>query len=521
VARTPSVTFRTIAAFQFRRLPWLPTVAATSLICIELVPRLSAAGAPFDEGFALTYGDRVLHGAVPGRDFMTFYGPLNPAVFAGLFATVGESLQTERVLGLAYRLTVVAGVLWLLRRQTLASIVSAILAFAVLFRHEALVASSSWGAVALLIVAIVLSDAERPTLAGAAAMGVVLMRVDYFAAAGGAVLPYAVSWNRERLKSFSASSLVGLALLAAWLMLIGPDKLRRLAAQLQISEAARRLPLPSVLSFPGNALVVACGTIGLLLVLGWCSRGEREGRLYMALGLVGVGLLPSTLQRPDAQHIVLFAALTAPFCPAVLSRTHQSLAELTTIPVWLRLPLAKGFWVIPVGFVVANLLVGPVLPHLADTKSYAVRVDGRSFRLRDAKLAAAFQAGLARLNSIARPGQTVFVGPQDLRRTNVNDAFVYFMLPRLRPSSYYIELDPHVTAVKGSEFLDQLARADFLVLSSDADKRLEPNTSRVYDSGAANSLVRDRFCLRGIFGQVRVLQNCRGLRRSGSATSRT
>lgn len=511
VPRKGSAALWAVIGFRFHRLPWLPALAGTYLVFSELVPRLAAPGSAFDEGFALTYGDQVLRGAVPGRDFMTFYGPLNPLTFASLFAVAGHSLETERILGLIYRLAVVAGILWLLRRQPAAAALIVTLGFAVLYRGEGLFALASWGAVALIVLAVVSADAERPMLTGAIAIAVVLMRVDYVIAALGAVAPYVASWNSEQRRRFTASSFVGVALLTAWLGLIGPSRLSRLWAQLRISEPGRHLPLPSPFIFPGNVLALACAATCLLVFRGWITRYEREGRFSLALGLACLGLLPSTIQRPDAPHIVVFASLTAPLFPVVLHAVHGRAKGFTSIAPWMGLLLSRGLVVLTAGFLGLNLFVGAAaaLPPGVPTKSFVVRIDGRSFRLGNSELAFAYQASLELLDALARPGQTVFVGPQDLRRTNINDAFVYFLLPRLRPSSYYIELDPHVTTVKASGFLSQLAKADFLVLSSDWDTWTEPNTNRLFDSSTANSLVRDRFCLRGVFGPVKVLQNCR------------
>ena len=50
---------------------------------------------------------RILDGAIPHRDFLTFYGPGNPFIVAGAFAVFGENVTTERVVGLAYRLLIV------------------------------------------------------------------------------------------------------------------------------------------------------------------------------------------------------------------------------------------------------------------------------------------------------------------------------------------------------------------------------------------------------------------------------
>ncbi len=54
-----------------------------------------------DEGAVVAYAARVLDGAVPHRDFLTFYGPGNPWLVAGAFAVFGESVGTERAVGLA------------------------------------------------------------------------------------------------------------------------------------------------------------------------------------------------------------------------------------------------------------------------------------------------------------------------------------------------------------------------------------------------------------------------------------
>ena len=60
-----------------------------------------------DEGAVVAYPSRVLDGAVPHRDFLTFYGPGNLWIVAGAFEVFGESVGTERAVGLLYRLVIV------------------------------------------------------------------------------------------------------------------------------------------------------------------------------------------------------------------------------------------------------------------------------------------------------------------------------------------------------------------------------------------------------------------------------
>jgi hypothetical protein len=96
------------------RAPLAADVALALVLCVLLVvvvrPSFHAPGSAFDEGFALAYPARVLEGDVPNRDFSSFYGPGNPWLLAGAFAVAGSSQDTERVVGILYRLLIVLGV---------------------------------------------------------------------------------------------------------------------------------------------------------------------------------------------------------------------------------------------------------------------------------------------------------------------------------------------------------------------------------------------------------------------------
>jgi predicted membrane-bound mannosyltransferase len=62
---------------------------------------LRGPGSEFDEGIAVSFPDRILHGAVPYRDFETFYDPGYSYVTAAVFKVFGSSLYSERAVGLA------------------------------------------------------------------------------------------------------------------------------------------------------------------------------------------------------------------------------------------------------------------------------------------------------------------------------------------------------------------------------------------------------------------------------------
>ena len=118
------------------------------------------------------------------------------------------------------------------------------------------------------------------------------------------------------------------------------------------------------------------------------------------------------------------------------------------------------------------------------------------------------QALLDEVNRIARPGQRMFVGPNDLRYTNYNDSYLYFLLPQLAPATRYIEMNPGVANREGAGMAEQLASADLIVLNRSYDNWREPNASSIAGSDAANKVVETRFCEHRSFGRWRILLRC-------------
>ena len=63
----------------------------------------------------------------------------------------------------------------------------------------------------------------------------------------------------------------------------------------------------------------------------------------------------------------------------------------------------------------------------------------------------------------------------------------------LRPSTYYIEMDPGVANREGSRLADDVAKSDLIVLSSVWDKWDEPNDSRKVGSDRPNQVLHRLF----------------------------
>jgi hypothetical protein len=110
---------------------------------------------------------------------------------------------------------------------------------------------------------------------------------------------------------------------------------------------------------------------------------------------------------------------------------------------------------------------------------------------------------------LARPGQTLFVGPSDLRRTNYNDTYLYYLLPQLRPASFYMEMNPQTANLPGSGLATELRHADLLILNQRWDSWPERNSSSKLGSPLPNRIVANEFCTVATSGDERLLRRCR------------
>lgn len=124
----------------------------------------------------------------------------------------------------------------------------------------------------------------------------------------------------------------------------------------------------------------------------------------------------------------------------------------------------------------------------------AVHHAGRVFYLGSEPAARDAQLLVDDLRDLATPGDLLFVGTADLRKTPYSDAYLYFLLPDLVPSTYYIEMDPGMANAEGSGLADDVASSDWLILSHVWDAWDEPNDSRELMSDDANRVVREQFC---------------------------
>ena len=111
---------------------------------------------------------------------------------------------------------------------------------------------------------------------------------------------------------------------------------------------------------------------------------------------------------------------------------------------------------------------------------------------------------LAEVPKIAKPGDRLFVGTTDLRKTPLSEAYLYYLLPEYPPATYYIEMDPGVANAKGSRH----GVGPALGRHRDPLRRVErlgraQRLPQVRLASSRTGCSREDFCLVGSYGVYR------------------
>ncbi len=494
---------------------------------------LNKVGSTQEDGFMLVVPDLVLDGWVPHADISWLYGPGSAWLPALVYGVFGTSLAASQLLGLLYQVgavaaVFVAGLRWGVAAATGAGLV------AVLFVTGKGVNLLPWSAVLPLALAVVvlgglaLDRRTRPVafLMGLAAGLALLVRPDVAVGVlgAGAVLAWALPRPLRRV------ALVGLAVgLAPWLLHLvtaGPAAVfRGLVLDPLDLRAGNALPVPPPtdrvvgfiesfielgapywpfpkLGYATQLTVWFYATVAaaaLVLVVGIRTvrrTGSTQGRVLLALGVLGAGSLPTLLQRADASHLNNLG-------PVVFPATVLALVELATGRWQVRR------WIVSAGAGALVLLLVTALVPSWTTNTYADDVlvsvgrrdgmgvelthRGRSFNVSRARRDAV-DATLRTVERVSRPGDRLFVGPLDLRRTPYNDTFLYHLLPQLEPATRFLYMNPVVALEQSDQLAEDVASADVLVLSDQWGRWNEPNDTRRFGPDVANDVVRSQFC---------------------------
>ncbi len=494
------------------RLTWVRPGPALALIAgvalwlsaliVPLASEFRAAVSPQDEGLLLVYPALMIHGAVPNGTFESVYGAGSYWPIAGAFAAFGTSVTVERCVALVYWLMLSGSIFVLVarRRGPLPAGLAATASVVLLAGPITLIAYAWIGAVAFGALGLCLLDQgvrrtdrdRRWTFLSGVAFGVAVSYRLELALAVGLVLVMLLLVERRRLWRVLPGVAVGLVPLVVNVAQLGPWAVLRgqLIQPTFDSGPGRHLPLSW--SGAGGELAIAFSiavTVGLICFgVGAVRRGESF--IPLAVGLFDAGLLPQGFQRSDAIHVayvacfVIPSALLVPFThsrPAAgRRRTHNVGLVAGVVLLALVAPLA---WTTYRAQVARSLGVDP-------DPEYTVTNEGRSVQLSSAEQAQDLRQLLRTLDRRARAHARVFVGPLDMRRTNLNDTYIYFLVPQLTPGTFYLEMEPGVANAPTSGLARQVAGSDWLILTSEWDGWSEPNASTVDGSKNPNRVVR-------------------------------
>ena len=277
---------------------------------------------------------------------------------------------------------------------------------------------------------------------------------------------------------------------------------RRLLIPPQQSKA---LLLFFVLVAGGSPLAPAAGLRRMMT-----DRQDIRGRLLTAVGFVSLGLLPEMFRRDDLRHIAV-AFLSVAFVPAALIDVTRDLrppklgvAVTAVAPV--DVAFAGGAWG-------TGMLLEPYARPLASILNHpagVVTVTNRGLTfIYPSSQSRAVEQIIATVEALTKPGQRLFVGSADLRRTPSNDNSIAVLLPELTDEMTFPDMHPGVALHHMAELAADLRVADVVVLTDAYAKWNESNESRLYGSETANQVVRALFCSGGTFDPYNVLIRCR------------
>jgi len=514
---------------------WGPLALVGVACVLPLFGLWRAPGAPMEEGFMLAFPELVLKGFTPHEDFLHLYGPGGLWLLAGVYELFGVTIEAERAVGYLQQLGVAFGVFALLRPwgRWVAAAGGAV-AGVIILAPIGLVALAWVGAVALGLWSLDATLAGRarddPRLVGLGGLlgGLALLwRPDLVLAVGlsGVVLFLAVSPRSRRW--YLGGAAIGVA---PYLVLLAMAGIGTTVEGLFLDpvfelRGGRRLPLPPSwdhfdgflqraglleeppwpipsIASPAQLslwLLLTVASVVVLFVTGRAVVKRGGDKRLIVLALFSAGLLPQALQRADSTHLAWVSCVPFGLLPAAIAelrrtRTTRTLALAALTPVAITLLLVPDFTWRSWADHTARGVLGR--EHLQGT----MRSGDRVFYYGRPDAVAAVNELIPLVREVSEPGDTLFVGTGDLRKTPYSEAFLYYLLPELDPATRYIEMDPGVANAEDSGMADELRRADVVILSSIRDDWVEPNDSRDFGPDEPNEVIRTEFCLVRSFG---------------------
>jgi hypothetical protein len=248
-------------------------------------------------------------------------------------------------------------------------------------------------------------------------------------------------------------------------------------------------------------IVIAVPIIGRYAVKR--DPGRFQARVLLAAGLFGLGMISQGIQRVDSAHFSWVSCVSVALLPvavfeALRLRTHGDGRFWRRTLCALAIPTAVVL-LFPhfTGWSYADFVAQTFGQHRL---AFEISRNGRTFYYGRPDVAQSAQDLLAVVPQFAEPGDRLFVGPTDLRKTPYSDAYLYYLLPEYPPGTYYIEMDPGVANAEDSRMASDLASSDIVILSGVWNDWSEPNDSRKFGSNASTEVLHRKFCLADYFG---------------------
>ena len=497
-------------------------VAGLCLVILLLAfsSRYNAPGDPMDEGMVLVYPELIQHGAVPYRDFETVYGPGNWWFLSGVYAVFGTNIYVERTVGLLYRVVCLIAIFALTRRWGLTVAAACMLLAGSLLINTGPVALSWWGAMACALSALALLAASatpwRCVGAGVVAGLAILFRVDVAPALCLAALPilWKLNWSRRLLLAGAAGvTAITPLLVVAYVAGVGPVLNDLFFLPVLHSSPARNLPFSGVdfrlLLFFAVHLVAVVLNLAAGIIAMRMFDDSRTTPVLLAVALFAAGITHQPYHRLDFIHLLFAAFLTISFVPISLLVFASAIRGQLLHP-----PFAAAFCAGSAALLflcMPSIRNGTIIAftHPLGTTprgSFLVKRNDRSFPLLSSSSALLVEQMLEKLDLLSKPGERLFVGPADLRRTNYSDTFIYHLMPKLRPASPFLEMNPFSANAPGSRLSSDLEQADWLVLNRAWDDWPEQNRSRENGPDEPLRVVRNNFILVEEYGSFELFR---------------
>ncbi len=464
-----------------------------------------------DEGMLLVHPELVLHGKLPYRDFDEVYGPANLWLLGGVYAFFEPAIPVERAVGLLYRVAILVAMFGLVQRWGTSLAMGCTLLAAVLLVGTGLPAFAWMGGMACALTSfwIMAGGTSRcRMLSGGLLLGAgLLFRPDLAPAVLLASLPLLLPLGWNKRFTFALGGAIALGPLAGLALAAGLQQTFDSLFLFPVLHSARHLPLSSVepfvvraffLHLAAVALNLSCAAIALR-----AQPGSRQNQVLLAITLFAAGITHQAFQRLDPAHLRFAAFLSIGMLPLTLSMLMRRLnprfpcfhSTAGSVAAVVALLCAACF---PITTYFVNAIARTL--QTEDMTLPSVEIDGRSFRTPTAEYARALQALLSELDGVSVAGERLFVGPADLRRTNYCDTFIYYLIPKLEPASYFMVMNPLSANRPGSRLAADIQTADWLVLNKAWDNAQEPNRSSEYGSAKPNHVVQENFRLIGAYG---------------------